>query len=141
MIRALLDTNILASGIATPQNSPGLVLTLWTAGEFELVTSMPILVELERTLEKHYFRRMVTPDVAQAVFSQIRNKGNLIPITTFVSGVATHPEDDLVLAVAVSGKADYLVTGDRQLLKLREVQGVRILTAAEFLLVLAERES
>ena len=60
----------------------------------------------------------------------------MLVITTSVSGVATHPEDDLVLATAISGKADYLVTGDRQLLKLQEFEDVSIVSAAEFLLIL-----
>jgi predicted nucleic acid-binding protein len=51
--------------------------------------------------------------------------------------VATHPEDDLVLATAVSAHADYLVTGDRKLQRLGSYQGVRILSPREFLAVLA----
>ena len=50
-----------------------------------------------------------------------------------MSGVATHPEDDLVLATAVSAQADYLVTRDRQLLKLGSYQGVAIVSPTEFL--------
>ena len=47
--------------------------------------------------------------------------------------IATHPEDDLVLATAVSAQADYLVTGDRQLLALGTYQGVRNVRAREFI--------
>ncbi len=54
-------------------------------------------------------------------------------MTISVQGVATHPEDDLILATAVSGGAQYLVTGDRQLLKLGNYQGVQIVTARDFL--------
>lgn len=54
--------------------------------------------------------------------------------------VATHPEDDLILATAVAGNAEYLVTGDRQLLALGTYEGVRIVSAAEFLAVLEADE-
>ena len=50
-----------------------------------------------------------------------------------VSGVASHPEDDLVLATAISGAAEYLVTGDRQLLALGTFRDIRIVTARQFL--------
>jgi predicted nucleic acid-binding protein len=50
-----------------------------------------------------------------------------------VTGVATHPEDDLVLAAAVSAGADYLVTGDRKLQALDTFEGVRILSPRQFL--------
>ena len=58
-----------------------------------------------------------------------------------VRGVATHPEDDLVLATAVSGQVDYLVTGDRQILRLGMYEGVTIISPAAFLDILhAQRE-
>ena len=57
-----------------------------------------------------------------------------------MSGVATHPEDDLILSTAIVSKADYLVTSDRQLLALGEYEGVRIITPRDFLTVLNERE-
>jgi predicted nucleic acid-binding protein len=53
-----------------------------------------------------------------------------------VQGVASHPEDDLILATAVSAQADYLVTGDRQLLALGEYQGAQIVTPRAFATIL-----
>jgi predicted nucleic acid-binding protein len=60
-----------------------------------------------------------------------------VPITIVVEGVATHPEDDLILAIALSGGVDYLVTLDRQLLALESYGGVRILTPQAFFAILA----
>jgi predicted nucleic acid-binding protein len=60
----------------------------------------------------------------------------LVPITAEVRGVATRPEDDLTLATAVSAEADYLVTGDRQLLALADYEGVQIISPREFLTIL-----
>ena len=53
-----------------------------------------------------------------------------------VAGVATHPEDDLVLATAASAAADFLGTRDRQLLKLVSFLGVRILHPVDLLALL-----
>jgi predicted nucleic acid-binding protein len=47
-------------------------------------------------------------------------------------------EDDAILATALSGKADFLVTGDRQLLRLGTYRGVRIVTARDFLTILRQ---
>jgi predicted nucleic acid-binding protein len=55
-----------------------------------------------------------------------------------VRGVATHPEDDVVLATGVSAGADFLVTGDRKLLQLGTYRGVRITTCTSFLEALAD---
>lgn len=61
-----------------------------------------------------------------------------IPIIAEVHGVATHPEDDLILATAVSAEADYLITGDRQLLAIRSHRTVTIVRPGEFLAILGE---
>jgi predicted nucleic acid-binding protein len=50
-----------------------------------------------------------------------------------VSGVATHREDDQILAAAVSARAEYLVTGDKQLQQLGIYQGVRVISPRAFL--------
>lgn len=60
----------------------------------------------------------------------------MIDIRVVVSGIATHPEDDLILATAVSGAVDYLVTGDKGLLAVGRHRGVTLLTARGFLEVL-----
>ncbi|MGI8551626.1 MAG: hypothetical protein ACR2PL_12705, partial [Dehalococcoidia bacterium] len=58
------------------------------------------------------------------------------PLTIEVHGVATHPEDDVILATAVSAQVDYLVSGDAGLLEVRTYQGIQILSPRAFLYVL-----
>jgi predicted nucleic acid-binding protein len=68
----------------------------------------------------------------------LRSETTLTPITVNVAGVASRPEDDLVLAAAVSAKVDFLVTGDTNLRKVDRFQGVVILTPREFLALLEQ---
>lgn len=139
MSTAVLDTNVLASGFASRTGTPGWLLLLWTYEVFELVVSEPILAELARTFEKPYFRRQLTPPQRAADMALLRDEGTLTPITVEVSGVATHAEDDLILATAVSAEVDYLVTGDRRLQSLESYRGVTILSPRAFLDVLASQ--
>jgi predicted nucleic acid-binding protein len=94
--------------------------------------------EVFRTLGSHRIRRKYPIDEIDAVRLRAFLESDLAytPITVHVSGVATHPEDDLVLATAVSAEADYLVTGDRHLLSLGQYQGVRIVTPRDFAAIL-----
>ena len=135
MIRAVVDTNVLSSGLARSTGSPRIVIDLWTDEAFELVVSEHILTELERTLANRYFQNLISQTEASDMVNKLRQKAMVTPLSSQVSGVATHPEDDLVLATAVSGNAQFLVTGDRQLLKLRDYKGIRIVDAAEFLVI------
>lgn len=71
----------------------------------------------------------------------LRYRSAITPLTATVNGVATHPEDDLVLAAAVSARADYLVTSDTKLLRLESYEGVQIVSPATFLDVLERSAS
>lgn len=143
MMLVVLDTNVLASGLAglrRPTNTPGEVLRRWFSQSFLLIISEPILMELERTLQKPYFLQQISPQERAQALPTIRRQARLAQITLHVAGVATHPEDDLILATAVSANADYLVTGDKQLQRLGSYQGVTILSPRQFLAVLERRE-
>jgi predicted nucleic acid-binding protein len=102
-----------------------------------LVASEFILDVLSRTFNKPYFRSMMTTNQVDRALSLVRAVAEISVISEDVSGVATHPEDDLVLAAAVSAQADYLVTGDRQVRQLAMHIGVTILSPREFLDVFA----
>jgi predicted nucleic acid-binding protein len=67
----------------------------------------------------------------------VHRDATLVAITVPVHDVATHYEDDVVLATAISAVADYLVTGDRQLQLLGTIDGIVIVSPREFLDVLA----
>lgn len=135
MVSAVLDTNILASGTVSALNAPGQILDAWRDGKFLLVTSNHIMNELQRTFNKPYFQQHITTTQVSAFIDLLRNEALVTPITVNVKGVATHPEDDLMLATAVSAKADYLVTGDGPFLRKVGVayEGVALLTPQDFL--------
>jgi len=51
--------------------------------------------------------------------------------------VAEDPDDDVVLSTAVNGKADYIVSGDKHLLKIGKFKNIRIVTVGEFIPIIA----
>lgn len=142
MIRAVVDTNVLVSGIVSqrlkPPTATAAVVAAWRAGLFELVLSAHIIDEVDRTLRKPYFARRIDDTTRARLLVLLRRRSRVVELSTRLTGIATHPEDDLVLSAAVSARADYLVTGDRPLLALGSHQGVRVVTPRAFLTVLQE---
>ena len=139
MIRAVLDTNVIASALVgerRPGNQPAAVLHRWQAGHFSLVTSEPLCDELDRTLNKPYFRRFVTPEHQRSVLAELRFSGEVVHPLLGVGPIAAHPEDDVVVATALAGDADYVVTGDRAFLAVGGFATVRFVPIGEFLLLL-----
>jgi putative PIN family toxin of toxin-antitoxin system len=136
VIRAVLDANTIVSGLVrfrSGTSPPVLILHAWLRERFNLLISDWLLDEVTRTLSKPYFQALVEPEIHVATMEALQDEAIRVAVTTGVIGVATHPEDDLVLATAVSAAADYLVTGDKQLQQLANVEGVIIVSPREFL--------
>ena len=140
MIRAVLDTNAIVSATLVPTGIPARILFAGRAGRFEMIASAPIVTETLRTLQSDRVQRKydVGPTRIEGVRILLEEKATSTVITHEVHGVATHPEDDLILATAVCGQAEYLVTGDRKLLDLGTYEEVKIVSPREFLRLLEE---
>lgn len=134
----LIDATTLASmAIALPGGTLATILSAWRQGAFRVAISDHVLGELRRTLSNAYFRTRIPPEDARVYLDYIQDFAEHVEVTVQVIGVATHPEDDLVLAAAVSAGADFLVTSDRRFrTRVPSYQGITLLSPAEFLTVL-----
>lgn len=125
-MRLLLDTNVLVSAMlfgGLPQN----LVQQAFRGEFELVTSEAILDELEGVLREKFAR---PPVVARALREELASVADVRrPPQTL--RVTRDPADDMVLAAALDGRADSIVTGDKDLLPLGTYEGISILTVRQ----------
>jgi putative PIN family toxin of toxin-antitoxin system len=135
-MKVVLDTNILASGAISAAGTVSRILDEWRRGRFRVIVSAPIVAELERTLQKPYFRRYLTKTQSLRFLNLLQRRAKVSRITVSVHKVATHPEDDMILATAVSANADYLVTGDTKLQGIGTYKAVTILSPKRFLAIL-----
>lgn len=143
MIGAVLDTNALASrfvGVLKPESTPGQILRLWYQDAFVLVVSEPLLNELARVLDRRYFAGKLSPEDRLADIALLRSRGLVTSLTVAVNGVATHAEDDAILATAASAQVQYLVTGDEPFRRrVPSYRGVTLVSPRAFLQILREQ--
>ncbi len=137
-VRVTADANLLASGALRmrPDAAPVRFIDTWHTRHFTLILSDHLLDEVDHTLANRYFMQRLIAADRDAFRHLLRRQAVITPITVPVVGVATHPEDDLTLATAVSGQAHFLVTGDHKLLELKTYQGVIIVSVHAFLALL-----
>ncbi|MGB3306662.1 MAG: putative toxin-antitoxin system toxin component, PIN family [Thermomicrobiales bacterium] len=136
MMRVVLDTNVIVSGVVgirRRESVPGQILRLFHAKRIEVITSDVLLAEVERTLSLDYFAQRTERWDRAKTLDTFREEGIKTTVTVNVEGVASHPEDDLILATALSAHVDYLVTGDKQLLARDGYEGLRIVSPRDFL--------
>jgi putative PIN family toxin of toxin-antitoxin system len=141
MKKAVYDTNVLASGTVSVYGPNALLVDAWINNTVSLITSEPLLDELHRTLTKPYFTDRLSPEQRATILTLIKTRATVISISTPIPHVATHPEDEIVLATAESGKAEYIVTGDHGLQSVKKFKGITIVSPREFAALLEQDKS
>jgi putative PIN family toxin of toxin-antitoxin system len=116
-LRAVLDPNVLSSGVLAPRGAPARLLARWLAGDFELVVSELVLAELERALAYPKLRARVTPADAAELLELLRTTATQVEGVPDPAPRSRDPGDDYLLALAERGNA-VLVSGDGHLLEL-----------------------
>ncbi|MDA4134175.1 MAG: putative toxin-antitoxin system toxin component, PIN family [Thaumarchaeota archaeon] len=130
MLRAVLDTNVLISAVIS-DGKPRQLLRKGIENKFSLVTSDLILKELASVLRRPRFK--TTEDEIQRIDLALIQSAEVVDVKSSFRVVKRDPKDDLVVNTAYDGKADAIVTGDRDLLELESFRGVRIISVADAL--------
>lgn len=128
-LRVVLDTNVLVSGLAYPGSVPGKIVAAWRQGGLEVVLSHYILDELQRVLPR-LPRISLTAAELRDLIDSLLFLAEVIDPAEAIDPELRDPADQPVLMTLVAGRADYLVTGDKDLLAL--APRYPILTPAEY---------
>ena len=135
MLRAVLDTNVFISAAIQPAGSPGQLLKRFLVGSaFEIVLSPAIVDEVLRALAYPKIGKHLRVGTSPALwFEDVLVLADLVAGELRAARVCADPDDDKIIAAALEGLADYVVTGDRQLLAVEQHEGIRLVTPRAFL--------
>lgn len=125
----VFDNNVLVSAVllgGVPRNAFDKLLDTGT-----ILVSVPVLLELAEVLNREKFDKYVTHDERMRFLVSFLKVAEIIEISETIT-VCRDPKDDKLLELAVSGNADFLVTGDKDLLALNPFREVDIITPREF---------
>jgi putative PIN family toxin of toxin-antitoxin system len=132
-MRVVLDTGILIAALITRNTPPDLIYQAWRKKKFELITSEWQLSEFRRVSRYPKLRRYLIPSEAGNMINGLRYHAVVLTDLPTMD-VSQDPDDNPVLAMAVAGTADFLVSGDkRDLLALGHIEKTKIVTARDFL--------
>jgi len=134
-MRVVLDVNVLISAVISCHGSPGKILELWKRERFDLILSPPILEELDRVFHypKIQQRYNLQEDHIELFLNLLKSETTIVEPTNEYTVIEEDPSDNRYLECALEGDAQYIVSGDKHLLKLKEFKGVVILPPAGFL--------
>ena len=132
-MKLVLDTNVLLSGLIFPNGAPGRVVAAWRQARFDLVMSVPQLAEIGRALAYPKIQRVLGWDDRriEQFIRQLYVRAQIVELAGTSVEVPADPDDAPILATLVAAKADVLITGDGDLLALRDRYAIQ--TPAEFM--------
>jgi putative PIN family toxin of toxin-antitoxin system len=138
--RVVIDTNLVISGIISANSAPSKLFTSWTQDNFHWILTEETFNEIKEVLSREKIKTKYHIDETETQSFL----DNLAISVKFIAPVpkdalpihCRDPKDDIILACAIAGSCDYLITGDEDLLVLngkKELGKLQIIKAAEFL--------
>jgi putative PIN family toxin of toxin-antitoxin system len=136
--RVVIDTNLFVSGAITPQGLPHQLLQAWLKGAFTLLISAEQRAEVQEVLSRPEIARRynLSEESREQLLFLIDTLALQAPLRQRLPIHVRDPKDDHLLAAALGGKADYLITDDEDLLTLDrdpKLPNLRILAVRPFL--------
>lgn len=123
-MRLVLDTNVVVSAVLS-EGAPRRLLTRCIARESILLESPTTLQELAEVLQRPKFH--LAEEEVERVLAAVASVAELIEPTSKLAVIHDDPDDDRFLELAIDGRADLIVTGDRHLLDIKAFRGIPIL--------------
>jgi len=139
-MRLILDTNILLSALLSPLGTSAKLLDAWERKKFSLVACEELIAELRKVAGRPFFRARLRAGAAELLAAGVRDFSFFC--RDLPSGpVAPDLKDSFLLAMAEASQAEFLVTGDKELLALRYHKSTRIISPAAVIEILKAHDS
>ena len=134
-MKVILDTSVIVSGMISAKGPPAKIITHWLNNEFILLYTKAMLAELEDVLNRAWLHERLShiPDHIPEFLEAVKLLGQPVKGYVNTAGLIRDPFDEMFLTCAILGDADFLVSGDKDLLTLGNIQQTIILTPAQFL--------
>jgi len=135
VLKTVIDTNLFVSSIINKSGIPAKLLQAWQDHDFLLIISDQMLEEMRRVLQYPHIKNkynLKDDDIAK-VIDTIERFAVVLHDVEGVDVISEDPDDNKVLACAIAAEADFIISGDKHLLKLGKFEDIPIMTAKDFL--------
>ncbi len=138
-IRAVLDTNVLISGLLSEDSPPPSLVDAWLDRRYVLVTCLYQVEEISHVLAypRIASRLRLSDAEVDLILAALLSQAEVVGGDLRLPGVSRDPKDDPLVACAMEGAADYLVSGDADLLDLGKHENTRMVSPREFVGILS----
>jgi putative PIN family toxin of toxin-antitoxin system len=138
-MRVVIDTNVFISSVISTKGAPAQLFKKWLDGAFEIIVSDAIMIEYQTALRYEHVRKRhgLTSPQMEKLLDDFLGGVTLVTPTEAVHSVTNDPDDNKFLECAQAGGAEFIISGDKHLLNLKEYEDIQILSPSAFLLLLS----
>ena len=136
MLRVVIDTNVIVSGILSRTGAPAELLNAWRQRRFLLLSSPAIVAEVRAVLQYPRIRKKypLSDEEIEQTITLLEHDALLVAGgANTIGSVQADPKDEMFLACALEGQADVIVSGDHHLLDLGVFRDIPIINPRQFL--------
>ena len=137
MIKAVLDANIYISSIFWEKGNPHKIIEKIINQEIQAFISNEILEELKKVLKRDFDE---PNELIEDQIKLIKEYSEIIETSEKINIIQEDADDNKIIECAISANANYIITGDNHLLKLKEFRGIKIVNSKDFLEITNQEE-
>jgi|SRR3989338_7117016 len=138
MIKVVLDTNLVISAALSREGNPAKIFEMLLLGYMKNYTTQEIINEIKEVMERPKITKHLNKQDRFFMLTHFENNSEKIKSTTHIKVVDKDPADDKFINCALTAKADYIISGDNHLLKLKTYENMRIINPATFLQIIKD---
>lgn len=132
-MKAVLDTNVIISGLINSEGAPARVVDLWVNGSIRIATSLALIQEILDVIARPKFKPLGTLNKRCDLIKKLLERAEIVNPPQRLKIISEDDADNRVLECALAYSADYIISGDSHLLNLGDYKGIEILSPDEFL--------
>jgi putative PIN family toxin of toxin-antitoxin system len=130
-VKYVFDTNVLISALLFEGSKPDAALK-YALQNGEVLLSFEVIEELSEVLSRKKFRKYIAEEEIEEFIETLLDRVILIQVTDVICE-CRDPKDNKILELSISGNADYIISGDKDLLVLNPFRFVEIITVEQLL--------
>jgi uncharacterized protein len=135
LIVVVFDLNVLVSSLIV-KGKPRDLWYMAKNNEYTLELSNEMFSEFVNVISRRKFEKYVTDIDVKLFLADLSRVVKFVQVKSKFKVISEDPDDDIIVRTAFDGKADYIVSGDKHLLALKEFKWIKILTIDEMLNIL-----
>lgn len=140
-MKAVLDTDVIISGLISSAGAPAVIVDLWVNGSIGIAVSPALIQEIIDVIARPKFKPLGTLDERCDLIKKLLERAEIVNPSQILKIISEDDADNRVLECALDYGADYIISGDSHLLDLGDYEGMEILSPTGFLKIWSKKTS